>query len=191
MKTLYFTEDFASVAQSIDPEKKDLTKESRLVIPIYDEENTLIGVQGRSLDSKSIRYVTIKKKGAERLWYGLNKISSEPVFVLEGPIDSMFLPNGVATLGMDSTITIPDFIKEKKLIFVIDNEPRNKNVVKTIESLIEKKFNVVIWPSTIREKDINDMILSGKTTEQLVEIITNNTYTGLQAKLKLNDWKKV
>jgi DNA primase len=162
-----------------------------LVIPIYDEENTLIGIQGRSLDSKSIRYITIKKKGAERLWYGLNKISSEPVFVLEGPIDSMFLPNGVATLGMDSTITIPDFIKEKKLIFVIDNEPRNKNVVKTIESLIEKKFNVVIWPSTIREKDINDMILSGKTTEQLVEIITNNTYTGLQAKLKLNDWKKV
>ncbi len=191
MKTLYFTEDFASVAQSIDPEKKDLTKESRLVIPIYDEENTLIGIQGRSLDSKSIRYITIKKKGAERLWYGLNKISSEPVFVLEGPIDSMFLPNGVATLGMDSTITIPDFIKEKKLIFVIDNEPRNKNVVKTIESLIEKKFNVVIWPSTIREKDINDMILSGKTTKQLVEIITNNTYTGLQAKLKLNDWKKV
>jgi hypothetical protein len=35
------------------------------------------------------------------------------------------------------------------------------------------------------------MVLSGKTTQQIVDIINQNTYNGLQAQLKLNEWKKV
>lgn len=190
---LYYTENFADVASAIDPEKKDLLKEKRLVIPIYDENNTLIGVQGRYIGSskKAIRYITIKKNGIERLWYGLNRVNNEPVFIVEGPLDSLFLPNGVATLGMDSKIQIPEVISNKKLIFVIDNEPRNKAVVSTMQNLIQQKFDVVVWPKSIKEKDINDMVLSGKTTEQLIEIIKQNTYNGLQAQLKLNEWKKI
>lgn len=190
---LYYTDDFASVAKSIDSDKDGLLKESRLVIPIYDETGALIGVQGRYVgnNKNAIRYITIKNKEATRLWYGLNRIRNEPVFVVEGPIDSLFLPNGVATLGMDSTLTLPDSINDKKVVFVIDNEPRNHNVVQIIQQLIQKKFNVVIWPTTIKEKDINDMVLSGKTTQQIVDIINQNTYNGLQAQLKLNEWKKV
>jgi uncharacterized phosphosugar-binding protein len=103
----------------------------------------------------------------------------------------LFLPNGVATLGMDSTMTLPNTISDKKVVFVIDNEPRNYNVVETLQQLIQKKFNVVIWPNTVKEKDVNDMVLSGKTTQQIVDIINQNTYNGLQAQLKLNEWKKV
>ena len=92
---------------------------------------------------------------------------------------------------MDSKIQIPEVISNKKLIFVIDNEPRNKAVVSTMQNLIEQKFDIVVWPKSIKEKDINDMVLSGKTTEQLIDIIKQNTYNGLQAQLKLNEWKKI
>lgn len=190
---LYYTDDFASVAKSIDSDKDGLLKESRLVIPIYDETGLLIGVQGRYLgnNKKAIRYITIKNKNTPRLWYGLNRVNDEPVFVVEGPIDSLFLPNGVATLGMDSHMELPTKIKEKKVVFVIDNEPRNKNVVEIMQQLIQRKFNVVVWPKTTKEKDVNDMIISGKTSQDIVDIINQNTYNGLQAVLKLNEWKKI
>lgn len=190
---LYYTDDFASVAKSIDPEKDGLLKESRLVIPIFDENGSVVGVQGRYLgnNKKAIRYITIKSKESPRLWYGLNRVKNEPVFVVEGPIDSLFLPNGVATLGMDSCMILPDKIKEKNVVFVIDNEPRNRDVVETLQQLIQRKFNVVIWPKTVKEKDVNDMIISGKTSEDIVDIINRNTYNGLQAVLKLNEWKKI
>ena len=189
---LFYTEDFSLVAKTLDPSKMDLIKEQRLVIPIYDENNNLVGVQGRYLGNnpKAIRYITIKKVNVDRLWFGLNRIQNEPVFVVEGPLDSLFLPNGVAMLGLDGSVILPEVIQNKEIIFVIDNEPRNKTVVKIIGQLIQNKFNVVIWPNRIKEKDINDMILSGKTTKQIVEIIKQNTYNGLEAQLKFNEWKK-
>jgi disulfide oxidoreductase YuzD len=91
---------------------------------------------------------------------------------------------------MDSSMELPDKIKDKNVIFVIDNQPRNRDVVETLQDLIKRKFNVVIWPNNIKEKDINDMVLSGKTSDQIIEIIKQNTYNGLQAQLKLNEWKK-
>ena len=74
---------------------------------------------------------------------------------------------------------------------VPDNEPRNKEVVKQIEKYIEEKYNVVIWPSDIKQKDINEMIMSGKTERDIKDIIARNTFNGLLAKTKLSQWKKV
>jgi len=190
---LYYTEDFSSVAVSINPDNTGLVKEKRLVIPIYDSSGSLIGVQGRYLGTskKAIRYITIKTKKESRLWYGLERVKDEPIYVVEGPLDSLFLPNGVATLGMDDSMELPTTFNGKHVVFVIDNQPRNKDVVNNIQGLIDNKFNVVIWPKVVKEKDINDIILSGKTSEQVVALLNANTYNGLQAQLKLNDWKKV
>lgn len=190
---LFYTDNFAELAKQIDPTKTGLVEEPRLVIPIYDESGNVIGIQGRYLGNKktAIRYITIKSNDQDRLWFGLNRVIDEPVFVVEGPIDSLFLPNCVATLGMDSKIIIPEKIMNKKLVFIMDNQPRNRTVVKTIQSLIDQKFNVVIWPNNIKEKDINDMILSGKTKQQLIEIVNQHTYNGLVAQVKFNDWKKI
>ncbi len=193
MHILYYTNNFGNVVKTIDPEKDGVIgKEERLVIPIYDESGSLIGAQGRYIgaNKKTIRYITVKRENSSRLWYGLNRVKDEPVYIVEGPIDSLFLPNCVATLGMDSSMELPDKIKDKNVIFVIDNQPRNRDVVETLQDLIKRKFNVVIWPNTIKEKDINDMVLSGKTSDQIIEIIKQNTYNGLQAQLKLNEWKK-
>lgn len=113
------------------------------------------------------------------------------MYIVEGPIDSLFLPNGVATLGMDSSMELPNKLKDKNVIFVIDNRPRNRDVVETLKDLITKKFNVVLWPNNIKEKDVNDMILSGKSQKEIIDIINNNTYNGLKALARLSEWKKI
>ena len=77
---------------------------------------------------------------------------------------------------------------DHQFVFVFDNEPRNREIVARIETTIARGNKVVIFPKSIREKDLNDMVLAGHNVQDLVEL---NTYTGLQAKLKFNDWKKV
>ena len=68
-----------------------------------------------------------------------------------------------------------------------DNEPRNPDITRRIQSAIEAKQTVVIWPSDIEEKDINDMYLAGHDVQNLVE---SNMYSGLKAKLQFNTWKR-
>ena len=76
----------------------------------------------------------------------------------------------------------------KEAVFVYDNEPRNKQIIDRISKAIDKGFEVVIWPTNLEEKDINDMFLAGHDVQSLVEF---NTYTGLEAQVKLSEWKKV
>ena len=64
-------------------------------------------------------------------------------------------------------------------------------LVKQIEKYINEKYNVVIWPSDIKQKDINEMIMSGKTERDIKDIIAQNTFSGLLAKTKLSQWRKV
>ena len=73
-------------------------------------------------------------------------------------------------------------------IWVFDNEPRNREIVERIDKTIGRGDKVVIWPSQIVEKDINDMVLSG---HDIMSILESNTYSGLKAKVKFNNWKKV
>ena len=57
--------------------------------------------------------------------------------------------------------------------------------------VIEQDYNIVIWPDDIQLKDVNDIIKSGVSVNQLKEIISSNTYSKLSAMTKLNYWKKV
>jgi hypothetical protein len=186
----YYCTDFAKVMRSFD---RDGTKEDRLVIPFYNDSGELIGVQGRSIDptGQAIRYITLKREGEERLWYNLDKIEPrDTVYVTEGPIDSMFIPNGVAMQGAGWLAELPDKLKKSKVVFIFDNEPRNLEIVGLIGKYIEAGRNVVIWPSEIDKKDINDMVLAyGVNTT--MKLIINSVYSGLVAKMKYTYWKKV
>ena len=117
--------------------------------------------------------------------YGLDKIrTGTPVFVVEGPFDSTFIRNSIAMCGADGDVSrwgISD------PVWVYDNEPRNPDITRRIQSAIEAKQTVVIWPSDIEEKDINDMYLAGHDVQNLVEC---NMYHGLKAKLQFNIWKR-
>ena len=104
---------------------------------------------------------------------------------MEGPIDSLFLDNSVAMVGSDFN---PRSCGWSDYIWVYDNEPRNRQIVERISNVIDRGEKVVIWPQAVTEKDINDMILEGKDPQKLVK---DNTYQGIQAKIKLTEWKRV
>ena len=161
-------------------------EECRIVIPMYDTDHDLIGFQGRSLGPNSVKYITVMIKDDVPKLYGLEKVDkSKPVFVVEGPFDSTLINNSIAMCGADIGSS---YLDEYDLIYVYDNEPRNQEICNRILKCIEGGNQIVIWPSTINEKDINDMVMGGHNVMNLLE---SNTYSGLKAKIKFNNWKKI
>ena len=169
--------------QTFDTIRRD---ESRIIIPMYDTERNLIGFQGRSLGPNSVKYITVMLNDDAPKIYGLDKIRRDaPVFVTEGPFDSTFIRNSIAMCGADGDVAKWGISNP---VWIYDNEPRNTEIIRRIQSVIASKQTVVIWPSNVLEKDINDMVLSGLDVQSIVE---ENIYSGLEATIKFNIWKKV
>ena len=185
-QALYFTEKFKEWTNSVKPNTfQDITKdEPRIIIPFIDKEGVVFGYQGRSLSNDGLRYITILLDEERPKIFGMNRIDyDKTIFITEGPFDSLLLENSVAMAGAD--VSVVDLGGDT--VFVYDNEPRNTQITDRIKKHIDDGHKVVIWPSNIKEKDINDMYLEGYP---VVEIVKLNTYQGLTAKLKFNDWKK-
>lgn len=199
-KYLYYAEDFGTWARTINSESADaLEQSSRLVIPIVNEKGELVGAQGRALSvtgdrnaRKTARYITIKTEGQEHKgWFGLDRVDTGTIYVVEGPLDSLFIPNCVAMIGLSDALNVPSHLKSRSLVYLIDNEPRNEAVVTTIGKLLDQEKKVCIWPDHIKHKDLNDMIMSGMTEKVLLQTIKENTVSGLTGKIKFNNWKKI
>lgn len=193
---LFYCPRFCEWTNGILPEKfsKDSLSrdEPRLIIPFLDEDKRLFGYQGRSFSKTGQRYITIMLDESKPKMFGLDTVdTNKNIYVLEGPIDSMFVPNAVASAGGDliSQIKLTNFPKDN-IVIVYDNEPRNKEIVKHIEKAIDSEYRVCIWPTTMEHKDVNDMILGGYTSEQVKEIIDDCTYHGPTARLHLALWRK-
>lgn len=188
---LYFANDFKKFVETLNIEKDGLKEEDpRLVIPFFDKEKNLVAFQGRALGESKLRYITVKVHDDNIKLFGCDRINEdEPIYVVEGPIDSLFLNNTVATADANLTSAAKVFDKTK-ITLIFDNEPRNKELHKIMERAIEDHYSVVIWPEMIQEKDINDMILSGFTAEELEDIISKNTFVNLRAKIEFINWKK-
>ena len=160
--------------------------ECRIIIPMYNEKKNLIGFQGRSLVPNPVKYITVMLDEDAPKIYGLDQVdSSKPIYIVEGPFDSTFIQNAVAMCGSD--VNIGSF-GWSNYIYVFDNEPRNREIVNRISKTIDRGDKVVIWSTSIEQKDINDMVLAGLNVQSVVE---SNTYSGLEAKIKFNNWKKV
>ena len=169
--------------QTFDTIRRD---ESRIIIPMYDTERNLIGFQGRSLVPNSVKYITVMLQENAPKIYGLDKINPDKtVYVVEGPFDSTFVKNSIALCGSDGDMA---HLKGSDIVFVYDNEPRNKEILQRIERCIDRGERVIIWPRSIEDKDINDMVLSG---HDVMSILESNIYSNLEAKVKFNNWKKV
>ena len=161
------------------------------MIPFYDDKKNIIGVQGRALDSKALRYITIKASGHERLFYNLHNINvNKKIYVTEGPFDSMFLPNAVAMVGASKSVNLPDKLRLRDVVFCLDNEPRSIEIVSMMRNLIDKGHKVFIPDSNLKHKDINEMILSGDTIENIIEYIDNHTFGGILANAAMSQWEK-
>ena len=146
----------------------------------------LIGFQGRSLGPSSVKYITTILNDEAPKIYGLDNLrGGTPVYITEGPFDSSFVRNSIALCGADGNVGkwgVSD------PIWVYDNEPRNREIVRRISDTIDRNEKVVIWPNDMWEKDINDMVVNG---HKIMELLESNTYKGLEAKVKFNNWKKV
>ena len=185
-RKFYYAENFKEFCNTYKEVFTDTTvDEPRIIIPLYQEKK-LIGFQGRSLGPSLTKYITVMLDEEAPKIYGLDTIDKRlPIYVVEGPFDSTFIDNSVALCGSDGDL---GYLKGSDLVLVYDNEPRNREIVNRIGRCIERNQKVVIWPSNIIEKDINDMVLAGHDVMSMIKL---NTYSGLEAKVKFNTWKKV
>ena len=182
----YYAEQFKKFVNTLKPTFDD-TKydEERIIIPLYYEKN-LIGLQGRSLGLSKVKYITVMINDDAPKIYGLDNIRKDaPVYITEGPFDSTFIRNAIAMCGADADV---DRWGVSNPVWIYDNEPRNREIVNRIGRTIDNGNSIVIWPTNIIQKDINDMVLSGHDVMSVVEL---NTYSGLEAKIKFNNWKKI
>ena len=187
---LYVTWHFYDWVNKLIPNKFPNIKEDhpRVIIPFLDVDNKMFAFQGRAFGDEEPKYITIKLDDNKRRIYGLDRLDiNKTIYITEGPIDSLFLPNAIAVAGSDLEIKK----LKRKAVYVFDNEPRNREITQKMEKLIEKNYNICIWPKSLKYKDINDMVMSGMTPVEIQSIIDNNTFSKLSAHQQLVNWKEV
>ena len=191
-------DDFAEYIQDVLPNKYGepllnmVGGEGRILIPFSNKQGRLTHMQGRSISQVeyNVRYITLSFLKEPKV-FGLDKIDfDKTIYVVEGPFDSLFLDNCIAMGGGDCEL-LDSIVPVDKTIVVMDNEPRNRDTIRRMKRYIEMGFTVSIFPEKIKEKDINDIFLSGMNTDDILEIINKNTYQGMGATLKLRNWAKV
>ena len=183
---LYYCPNFKEWTNTQKQTFSDTTNdEERIIIPLNDTDGNLIGFQGRSLSPNAkMRYITVMLDEDAPKLYGLDTINkNETIYIVEGPLDSLFLENAVAMCGSDVDIRSFGW---SDYIWVYDNEPRSRQITDKISKSIDRGDKVVIWSSSIKEKDLNDMHNSGINVKSVIE---SNVYHGLEAKLQLSNWK--
>ena len=188
---LYLCNKFMALVNKVKPNTFKITKDHpRLIIPFFDTTGKLFAFQGRAFGKEQPKYLTIKLDENKQKVYGLERVNfQKQVCITEGPIDSLFIDNCLAAGGAD--LFLNNKISNEEVTYIFDNEPRNREIIKRMYKVIEGNYNIVIWPKEIQSKDVNDLIMSGKTISEVNDIISSNTYSKLSALTKLNDWKKI
>jgi hypothetical protein len=186
---IYYTENFRDFLFHDFPDhgKENLPEDDRIILVYRDEEGNITNISGRALSDTKLRYITIKVVEGKKI-YGLERTDKEKtIYITEGQFDSYFLDNAVAS-GDSGLCNVADYFGSNvNVVLVYDNEPRNREIVKTLANSIELGYNVVIWPNGIVEKDINDMVLAGIDVKKIVE---QRTYSGSRAMMEFINWKR-
>jgi hypothetical protein len=193
---LWYCEFIKEFANSVVPGtfKKESYDHPRVIIPYKNKEGEVVAFTARALGTEEPKYLMVKlDEDAERI-YGIERLDyGKTIYVTEGAIDSMFLPNAIAISGASYNTPFLQDLSDKGHRFVIvpDNEPRNREVCANIKTAIKYNYNISLLPSTIKQKDINDMIKAGMTPVEVLRLIEANVTYGLAAMMKYNTWTKV
>jgi hypothetical protein len=185
----YFSNAFGDWVRSIDPTYTTIPNDERIVIPFVNKRGELVAAQGRCLSSSknAIRYITVKFCKDGRAIYGEDRLDySKRVYAVEGPIDSVFLNNAVALAGCELAHATKLF---SDCVVVYDNEPRNAEIVKKVEEAIRGGYTVCVWSDSVDQKDINDMVLAGRSPQEVQQIIDECACSGLTALARFSQWR--
>ncbi len=202
LSRLYWVENIKDMGQLSEKAREKLEplpgSERRIVIPAFDQFGKLIGVTSRDItgDSK-LRYIATKiSDDEEPMIFGENLIDrSKTVFVVEGPLDSLFIDNCVAVGGSDF-MKIVDRFPKAGTVYIFDNQPMNPDVVKNYNTFVSSGNRIFIWPESIHWtecKDINDLAMKRpnmRFPENMTAFIEENTWEGLTAQMRLAKWVK-
>lgn len=184
---IWYAPKFKKWVNSLLPDKLQGPDEPRLIFPFIDKNGTVTGFNGRSFDPNGFRYITIMLEENAPKVFGVKEVDfNKPYYVVEGPIDSLFISNSIAMAGADGGQKGMHNVEHA--IYVFDNEPRNKEILQRMQKVISRGQKLVIWPDWIKDKDINDMILNDIDVSK---ILKENTFAGLHAELRLTEWSKV
>jgi len=189
----FYTDDFSDFVKKTFPnENKKIYNEPRIIIPFFHKDGYLLGVQGRAIGPSKVKYITIKADETYPKIFNWNRLDDRKnVYVCEGPIDSLFLFNSVATMDAALYNAANIIGLDLDYIFVYDNEPRNNQIVSNMRKTIALGRKICIWPDNIEQKDINEMVLAGMHPSEIQHIIDHNSYEGMMATLKMNQWAKL
>jgi len=193
LSDIYYSSCFKSFLDEMLPgnEKNIPLMEKRVIIPFYDERQHLLGFQGRALFESKLKYITIMMDETKRKVFGLNKVDlTKPILVVEGPFDSMFLYNAVATMDSGLYRAAEVMGQDNDYIFVYDNEKRNSQIISNMEKTIKLGHKIFIWPRSVGEKDINEMVMSTWEPDQVMDMIMKHNYMGMEAELRMTMWRK-
>lgn len=193
---LFVTDAFCKYINTLIPDKFSESAlahdEPRLIIPFINKDSKVHALQGRSMDENSkSKYITIVLDESIPKVYGLDTLKSGKTYVVEGPIDAMFLDNAVASAGGDLRMAT-SVVPQEDMIVIYDNERRSKETIKKMHKAVTQGFKVCFWPENIVYNDINDMVKYGNMSRrQLMTVIDANTHSGLKAEMELSKWKRV
>jgi len=172
---------------------KDFIHKDRLIIPFYDANNQIEFYQTRAIYKKDEinRPKYLSKQGANKSIFGIRNIDPnlEYLFVLEGPIDSMFIVNGIAVGGVSLSEKQETQLEKYKFmtkIWILDNQLDNKEVKDKMNELIDKGEKVFIWPKELKDyKDVNEICQKYKLDQISPKFFLKYSVEGMEALMKL------
>jgi len=194
---LYYTDDLRGVFKAIPRYSERVPKqaESALLIPFFDDSDSLQFLQARVLDpGAKKRYQTFQiTDNGTKIW-GLDRVNwNQRVWVFEGPIDAMMVNNGIAVAGGTLTAEIKYLTEKCKagFVFVFDNDYKtNYEVFYHFKKSIDANIPVVFFDKYFTYKDVNEAIQDGWSRELLYLYLCQNVKQGLTAQLALSEFKQ-
>jgi hypothetical protein len=152
-----------------------------IFIPII-QRNKLKGFYTRSIEEK--RFCTILFPSADKYWSSIPDVKGKDFYIFVGIFDALSsgLQNTIAMLSADLSDDVLEDLDNPVFVFDNDKTGRKKSL-----SCVEKGYNVFIWPDEWESfKDMNEILCSGVSKEEIKDTILNNTESGLEATIKLN-----
>lgn len=188
LSNFLYVDDFSEWYLKIDEEKR-YPKHSRILIPYVNEKDEIYRFVCRSFDTAyGPKYIYVDLSDGNQI-FNFHKVDFDRrVYLVEGQIDSILLPNSCA-LG-NAKYDKKIFTDFEDYVIIPDNEPRNPQIVASVKKAIDSGHPVCIWQRNLG-KDINAMIQNGHSIEEIKKLIDASTFSRVTAKLKFDQWRKV